>query len=178
MLFQARLKKLRKDHGLTQQELATALNIARSSISSYENGDRYPDNTNMKKLCEFFHVTEDFLSGNTISEKPPSMKEFLQDTKFDLNTLADLTGINYTKLLNIKNGDLDPDPSDNYLFIDDLLYDGILASLANTDQDLIALLITITNSKNKTIIRLLKDFLMLLVDMIDSQKNKIHNMEV
>lgn len=42
MLLNTRLKELRKENGITQSELAKSLNVSRSSIAMYENGDRIP----------------------------------------------------------------------------------------------------------------------------------------
>lgn len=42
-MFSETLKKLRKEKGLTQVQLAKLLKISKSSISMYENGNREPD---------------------------------------------------------------------------------------------------------------------------------------
>ena len=42
MDFSQRLRELRKERGLTQEELAKELELAKSSISMYENGKRKP----------------------------------------------------------------------------------------------------------------------------------------
>ena len=41
--FSDMLKYLRKREGLTQQELAKKLDISKSTVSKYENGNREPD---------------------------------------------------------------------------------------------------------------------------------------
>ena len=41
--FRLTLAKLRKDHDMTQFELADKLNLTRQAISRYENGDSFPD---------------------------------------------------------------------------------------------------------------------------------------
>ncbi len=59
------IKKLRLDKNLTQQELATILNISKSSITSYECGKRQPSARIIAKLENFFNVSADYILGNT-----------------------------------------------------------------------------------------------------------------
>ena len=40
VLFSKRIKELRKEAGLTQQQLGDKLNVTKGSICSYENGTR------------------------------------------------------------------------------------------------------------------------------------------
>lgn len=60
-----RLVTLRKEHSLTQQQLADELNVSRSSVASWENGDRIPDINNLADLSAFYNVTCDYLIGLT-----------------------------------------------------------------------------------------------------------------
>ena len=52
----SRLKYLRKSENLTQQELATALGIAKSTVSMYENGQREPDFETLEAISDYFNV--------------------------------------------------------------------------------------------------------------------------
>lgn len=65
MNFSARLKELRESRGLSQEELATALEIPRSSITNYESEEnvRLPRHERLKKMAEFFSVSVDYLLG-------------------------------------------------------------------------------------------------------------------
>ena len=51
MKFNERLKFFREKKGYTQDEIATKLNIARQSVSKWENGINEPDFETLKKLC-------------------------------------------------------------------------------------------------------------------------------
>ncbi|AJW76948.1 repressor [Marinitoga sp. 1197] len=62
-MLKDRLKKLRQDKGLTQEELAKKLNITRKSISAYETGRATPSPEMLKVIAEFFNVTTDYLLG-------------------------------------------------------------------------------------------------------------------
>lgn len=73
MDFKSRLKKLRTNKNLTQEELATIFNKTANNISQYETGKREPDISIIKEFSKFFGVTIDYLLGNsndpTLSEK-------------------------------------------------------------------------------------------------------------
>ena len=51
-----RLKKLRKESGLSQAEVADYLEISRQSISQWENGRSYPDIANLVILCKLYKI--------------------------------------------------------------------------------------------------------------------------
>ena len=63
MDFGNRLKTLRKNQKMTQQQLAIRLGVAKSVISYYESGDRFPSYDVLTKIARTFHVTTDFLLG-------------------------------------------------------------------------------------------------------------------
>jgi transcriptional regulator with XRE-family HTH domain len=59
--FGEKLKTLRKGLNLTQQQLAERVGVAKSVVSYYESGDRYPSYDVLIKLARIFHVTTDYL---------------------------------------------------------------------------------------------------------------------
>ncbi|MGY3666102.1 MAG: helix-turn-helix domain-containing protein [Roseburia sp. 1XD42-69] len=61
MTFAEKLKSLRKSQKLTQQELADRLGVAKSVVSYYESGDRFPSYDVLVKIAHRFHVTTDYL---------------------------------------------------------------------------------------------------------------------
>ena len=63
MLLNTRLKELRKENGITQSELAKSLNVSRSSIAMYENGDRIPSYETLEAISDFFNVSILYLLG-------------------------------------------------------------------------------------------------------------------
>ena len=63
MYFGIRLKELRKEKSLTQQELADKLNLVKSSVSAYEKSLKYPSVEVLIKLCNCFQVSSDYLLG-------------------------------------------------------------------------------------------------------------------
>ena len=58
-----RLRQLRKEHNLTQKQLADMLGLAKSIICYYENGGRYPSYDVLCGICRIFHVTSDYMIG-------------------------------------------------------------------------------------------------------------------
>ena len=66
--FGERLKKLRKQEGLTQQNLADRLGVTKSVVSYYELQERYPSPEILIKLASIFHVSSDFLLGLEMKE--------------------------------------------------------------------------------------------------------------
>lgn len=63
-----RLRKLRKQHKLTMKELGRRLNLAESTISGYESGNRKPDMFIVEQLADFFDTSVDYLLGRHIRE--------------------------------------------------------------------------------------------------------------
>lgn len=61
MFFNDRLKSLREDKDLTQEELAKILHINRSTLSNYENIGREPNYTLLIKIADYFNVSLDYL---------------------------------------------------------------------------------------------------------------------
>ncbi|MCI9561157.1 MAG: helix-turn-helix transcriptional regulator [Clostridia bacterium] len=58
-----KLKELRIEKGLSQREVSSALGMTRNAFTNYENGYREPSLENLKKICQFFDVSADYLLG-------------------------------------------------------------------------------------------------------------------
>ena len=56
LLFAKRIRGKRLEKGLTQEQLAQAIQISPQSVSKWERGDGYPDITLFPKLAELFGV--------------------------------------------------------------------------------------------------------------------------
>lgn len=61
MLFNEKLKKIRKESSLTQEQLAEKLNVSRQAITKWESGDGVPDIENLKQISKLFNITIDEL---------------------------------------------------------------------------------------------------------------------
>ena len=89
MEFNEKLQNLRKQKGLTQEELAEALYVSRTAISKWESGRGYPSIESLKAIANFFSVTiDDLLSSNEaleIAEQENKQKQTqLRDLIFGL----------------------------------------------------------------------------------------------
>ena len=58
-----RIAELRKEAGLTQEQLAGMLGVTYQAVSKWETGNSYPDISLLPRLSEIFHVTLDSLFG-------------------------------------------------------------------------------------------------------------------
>ena len=61
MEFNEKLQELRKNKGLTQEELAEALFVSRTAVSKWESGRGYPNLDSLKEISRYFSVTIDDL---------------------------------------------------------------------------------------------------------------------
>ena len=61
MEFGAKLRMLRNGQKWTQQQLAVRLGVAKSVVSYYESGDRFPSYDVLVRIARTFHVTTDYL---------------------------------------------------------------------------------------------------------------------
>ncbi len=85
MEFNEKLQQLRKQRGLTQEELAEALYVSRTAISKWESGRGYPGIDSLKEISKFFSITiDDLLSG----EKLISIAE--KENKSNIQNICDL----------------------------------------------------------------------------------------
>ena len=79
MEFNEKLQELRKQKGLTQEELAASLYVSRTAISKWESGRGYPNIESLKAIAKFFSVTVDELLSTdevlTIAEEDSRRKE-------------------------------------------------------------------------------------------------------
>ena len=55
------LKSLRKDKGVTQQEIACELNVDRSTYAKYETAKSQPNFDTLVKIADYFDVSTDYL---------------------------------------------------------------------------------------------------------------------
>ena len=79
MTFGEKLRKLRTDSGLTQEELAEKIYVTRTAISKWESDRGYPNIDSLKAISKFFSVSiDDLLSSDevlTIAEEDNKQQE-------------------------------------------------------------------------------------------------------
>ena len=65
MDFYVRLRLLRNSRNLSQQSLANAIGVSKSSINMYERGEREPSFKTLIAIANYFNVDTDYLLGRT-----------------------------------------------------------------------------------------------------------------
>ena len=89
MEFNEKLQLLRKQRGMTQEELAETLFVSRAAVSKWESGRGYPNIDSLKAIAQHFSVTiDELLSGGellTLAEEDAKQQQtHLRDVVFGL----------------------------------------------------------------------------------------------
>ncbi|MCK8825491.1 helix-turn-helix domain-containing protein [Fuchsiella alkaliacetigena] len=75
-MFGERLRKLRKEVNLNQEEVADDLDISSSSLGGYEREERWPTNKELLvKIADYYGVSVDYLLGRTDFHKVIKSKD-------------------------------------------------------------------------------------------------------
>lgn len=69
MKFGENLQKLRKEKGISQEQLAEQLGVTRQSVSKWESGASYPEMDKIVALCNMFHCDLDVLINKDVMEE-------------------------------------------------------------------------------------------------------------
>ena len=90
-----RLKVLRNNKGLTQEQLAKVFNMSRSTYAQHEVDRRNPDYETLNLFADFFNVTTDFLLGRTDDPAPPAapQKPSYEEMVLSAKTMGDASVI-------------------------------------------------------------------------------------
>ena len=96
--FAKNLRLLRKLRGITQSELAQAINTTRSCISNYENDTRQPDGETIEIIASYFDVSTDYLLGRSsvrMSIRTEAELRELEEISNELHSITrlDLRGV-------------------------------------------------------------------------------------
>ena len=84
-----RIKLLREELGLKQEDLAKKLSVSPSAIGMYERNLREPNNELILKIANFFNVSVDYLLGKSDIRNP----EELKNVKFANSSGLDTEGL-------------------------------------------------------------------------------------
>ncbi len=91
------IKRLRLEHGYTQQDVARVLKIDKSTYAHYEAARRTPDIDKLKKLATLYGLTDQLLGAKLpIVAKTVYPKKMLDNLEAAINSCAESTG-NYKK---------------------------------------------------------------------------------
>lgn len=70
MTFGEKLQKLRKEAGMSQEELAARLEVSRQAVSKWERDGGYPETDKIVRMGKLFHVTMDYLLNEDAPDTP------------------------------------------------------------------------------------------------------------
>ncbi|MBL1229394.1 helix-turn-helix domain-containing protein [Enterococcus sp. BWB1-3] len=70
-----KLREIRNELRLTQEQVAASVHVSRQTISSWENGHSYPDIISVLLLSELYNVSVD-----TLLKGDPKMTSFLKES--------------------------------------------------------------------------------------------------
>ena len=100
MSFDCVLQQLRKNHAMTQKELARRLNIHITTVKNWESAACVPDAKNICAIADLFHVTTDYLLGREYNDTisldgltPAQRRQVLHIVQAYIDTLPE-NGIN------------------------------------------------------------------------------------
>lgn len=89
-----RIRKLRKERGLSVTKLAEAIGVSCQSLQRYEAGKREPSIQVLIALANFFDVSVDYLVGRESKNKViKSYQYYVLDDDYTLRSLGDLSPI-------------------------------------------------------------------------------------
>lgn len=85
-MFREQLKNLRKQHNITQEQLAAIVGVERSSVGKWEGKSGViPSSEILNKLANFFDVSVDYLLGRTdVPKEARALDEQLKGVDFAL----------------------------------------------------------------------------------------------
>lgn len=82
MQYYKRLRDLREDNDLKQEDIAKILNITKQAYGRYENGARKLSIEDLIKLCNFYNVSADYIIGRTDN---PETNKSTTNIKYQIN---------------------------------------------------------------------------------------------
>ena len=93
MEFNEKLQELRKQKGLTQEELAEVLFVSRTAISKWESGRGYPNIESLRAIARYFSVTVDELlsSDQLLSIAEEDKKQTEKSLRYTVMGLVDIS---------------------------------------------------------------------------------------
>ena len=128
MTFAEKLKELRNQKGLSQEQISKEMRIAISSLRNYENG-RLPDTHQLKIIKNFYNVPYEYLLEDSVTNK--------SENNIKIEKELGLSDLSIEKIKELKNYNL---TSDLNLFLEkinifDLIY--LIYEIRNLEKHLI-----------------------------------------
>lgn len=112
-VFPERLKQLRVEAKLTQQQMAEAFNIKQPTYAQWETGRTKPKGETLEKFADFFNVSTDYLLGKTQPKKelsvfPERLRQLRAESNLTQRELARSLDISQQSINSWENGERKP----------------------------------------------------------------------
>lgn len=85
MNFSEKLKEIRKNEGLSQEQLAEKIGVSRQAITKWETGKGLPDVENIVILAEIFKITLDELLRGSVVKQEHETTVYTSETIYDID---------------------------------------------------------------------------------------------
>ena len=106
MGFGDNLRLIRKERGITQENLAELLQVSRQAVSKWESGSGYPETDKLLIIARELHVSLDYLMDNEPKENEETEKAVLYPktdriviATFDGSQTVDCMSVRYSKIV-------------------------------------------------------------------------------
>ena len=110
MTFSKRLRKLRKEKGLTLKQMADKFHKTKATFSAYENGVRKPSINLVSELANYFGVSIDYLMGESnLKHSNEKIKQALENNPELMQFWEQLSERNDLQLLFKQTQNLSPE---------------------------------------------------------------------
>lgn len=112
--MQNNLIRLRKEKGLSQEELADKLSVSRQAVSKWERGEALPDTDNLIRLAKLYNVSIDEIVGYAPDKSDGANDENSNDVGGGQSDNAQTSGGDKNNTDDTGNEKADEDDSDEY----------------------------------------------------------------
>lgn len=85
-IIAGRIKQVRRDSDMTQEQMAETLGVSRSTLANWESGTREPNAGELVNFCKIFMVTLDYMCGRSDSSTDINAEKY----DFDMLELSPL----------------------------------------------------------------------------------------
>ncbi len=123
------IKQLRKKRGITQEELASRIEVHENTIRLWEKGMREPRSSDIARLCEALNCTEAELLNDTASQNW-ELKLIVAKTRNEMKGAVDMAGTTSSATLSIGDDAMAITLSADYaLWEDDMKFESLIEDL-------------------------------------------------
>lgn len=105
MSFAENLRLLRKEKGITQEDLAEMLEVSRQAVSKWEAGSGYPETDKLLTISKKLNISLDYLMDNepqSVCEEPQKIvypkTDRIKIITFDGSQIVDCISVRYNKI--------------------------------------------------------------------------------